>query len=234
MTLTVTLSDLQTAVRSRADMIGSKFVTDPELVVFINSSMQTFYDMLIDAIEDYNVSTSNFTLTSSDNGVKALPTDFYKLRGLDDITDTDNPRTVRKFNWNERNEFSLRQIALVYDTHSDVMYRINGSNLIFEPPANAAKPYKLWYYPLPTLLVNPGDTFDSINGWHEFVVLDAAIKCLDKEESDSSSLKQERQMHIQRINNMKQSRDEGLPEKISRVRNRRRNRLAPFGGDFWP
>lgn len=232
MTLLVKLSDLQTAARQRADMVNNNFVTDAELVTYINSSMQAFYDMLIDSIEDYNISQYAFTVASGNT--QALPTDFYKMRGLDDTTDPNNLKTVRKFNWNERNEFSLRQIALVYDTHSDVTYRINGSNLMFEPPANAQKPYNLWYYPLPALLVNPTDTFDSINGWHEYVVLDVAAKCLDKEESDSSAVKAERNMHTQRIQNMKQSRDEGLPEKISRVRNRRRNRISPYGGDFSP
>ena len=225
---TLTLLQLRTKTRERADQVNSQFVTDSELNGYINYSYKEFYDLLVDAVEDYNLSSNSFTISSGNT--QSLPTDFYKLRGLDDMSDPNNPRTVRKFNWNERNDYNPYVLARlpIYDEFSDVCYRITGNNITIEPPDNAARPYKLWYVPAPADLSLDADVATGINGWLEYVILDAAIKCLVKEESDIRPLSALKANILERINNMKNSRDQGLPEKISRVRNRRRRGFSPY------
>lgn len=229
---TVTLLQLRTDVRQRADMVNSTFCTDAEINGYINKSYKEFFDLLVDAVEDYSLTTESFTLTDAALGVHALPAGFYKLRGLDDLTNSDYPRSVRRYNWNERNDFNTYQTVVSPYKFSNVMYRVVGANLLLLPPQNAAKPYKLWYVAIPADLSGDSDSFEAINGWDQYVVLDAAIKCLLKEESDVSGLLGERSKIIARIQDMKNSRDDGLPEKISRVRNPRGANRYPFNGDF--
>lgn len=213
-------------------MVGSSFVSDAELNGYINDSYKGLYDLITEAAEDYNITQLPFTLTGSAY-TYTLPTDFYKLKGLDDLTDPSNPRSVRKYNWNERNDFNQHSI---YPTSlgmfSDVEYRIVGSSLIFSPISNAAKPYQLWYIPFPATLTADGDLATGINGWLTYVEIDAAIKCLAKEESNTEVLERELARITERIARMRNNRDQGLPEKVSRVRNRQRNYILGGGGGF--
>jgi hypothetical protein len=223
---TLTLLQLRTRARERADMVNSSFVTDTELTGYINSSYQEFYDLLTNAVEDYNISTSSFTIASGNT--QAAPSDFYKVRGIDDMTDPSNPLPVRLFNFNERNDYSQRTL-LPYRL-STVSYRILGSNLTFLPDTQAQRPYKLWYVPIATPLVLDADTAAGINGWLEYVVVDAAIKMLIKEESDTKVLYRVKKDLIDRIEAMRTKRDQSLPEKISRVRTRSSYHRTTFDG----
>src|SRR5690606_25178722 len=52
---------------------------------------------------------------------------------------------------------------------------------------------RMFYIPLPPTLIGDGtlvntQTFQSFSGWDEFIVCDAAAKCMEKEESDPSFL----------------------------------------------
>ena len=54
---TLTLANLITGVRRRADMEGSTFVSDAEIVDYINVAMAEVHDILVTKFEDYYVST---------------------------------------------------------------------------------------------------------------------------------------------------------------------------------
>ena len=60
-------------------------------------------------------------------------------------------------------------------------------------------------------------TFDGINGWEEYAVVWAAIKCLSKDESDTSA--QERQLGRlrMRLEEMAEDRDIGEPETVTDI-----------------
>ena len=63
------------------------------------------------------------------------------------------------------------------------------------------------------------DTFDAISGWLEYVILDAGIKMLQKEESDASVLLARKQIIQAHIQTMSTNRDSGQPKRVSRTRN---------------
>ena len=79
---TITCSDLMTAVRRRADMEGSTFVTDAEVRSYINVAMAELHDILVQKYEDYYVSETTYTLPIADNK-GTLPDAFYKALGVD-------------------------------------------------------------------------------------------------------------------------------------------------------
>ena len=77
MTDFVSLSDLRTLVRQRADQENSQFVTDQELRQYINRSYCELYDLLIPNAnsEDYFLNDSTVTLVSGTQTYD-LPADF--------------------------------------------------------------------------------------------------------------------------------------------------------------
>ena len=52
---TTTLAQLIVRVRQRADMVGSAFVSDSEIVDYINVAMAEIHDLLVTKYEDYYV-----------------------------------------------------------------------------------------------------------------------------------------------------------------------------------
>lgn len=229
----LTLAQLRTTVRQRADMVNSQFCSDSEINGYINYSYKELYDLITEAAEEYNVTQYAFTVASGSNSA-SLPTDFYKLRGIDDLQIPAYPRTVRKFAWNERNDYANDALLLSIYDYSNVTYRLNDLNVIFEPPLNAPKNYLMWYVPQPGTLSSDSDIAYGVQGWLEYVTIDAAIKCLIKEESDISPLMAQKSEMKERITRMRANRDQAMPEKISRVRNRRRNGIYPFSMDYTP
>lgn len=206
MAKTVTLTNLILQVRERSDHVNSNFVSDAELTRFINKSAEWFYDLLTDAGVDY-FTTTDTVATDGSTEAYNLPADFYKLRGVD-YTLNGEATAMDKFVFLDRNRY--------VDRAPVTRYRIVGDQIHFKP-APSAQTITLWYDPVFTDLSAGGDTLDTVNGWDEFVILDSAIKVLDKEESDSTLLRAERDQHLQRIEDMKRDRDLGLPETVTDV-----------------
>jgi hypothetical protein len=206
-------------VRDRADMKNSKFVEDPELVQYINASYQELYDILVQSFEDYYTLPPLPLSIPSGQDYFDLPLDFYKLRGVDAALDNGSDfYTMSPFNFARRNRKgqSLVRLDLIqYDKN----YRIVGNRLYITPPERAPGNYRIWYVPKATTLQLDTDTLDGINGWEEYVVVDAARKCLLKEESDTAVnfLTMEKEALKKRIKDASQRRDAGMPKTITDI-----------------
>lgn len=59
--------------------------------------------------------------------------------------------------------------------------------------------------------------FDGVNGWEEFAILSAAIKCLQKEESDTTELRNELMEMNQTLVNMAEDRDASFASQVQDV-----------------
>lgn len=221
---TITLANLRTRVRERADQVNSTFITDTELNGYIDLSYAALYDLLIEEENYYFGTTADIAASAISNARITVPSTFYRLVGIDDLTDPSHPLTVRKFNFAERNDFDEGYVTL--SNYSDVFYQLYGSVILLAPPTLAVKPYKLWFIPHRTVLSADGDTIDSINGWCEWIILDAAIKCLLKEESDIKPLLAAKQEVYERLAKAKGKRDSVGPSKIARVRNKQQRRIS--------
>lgn len=77
-------------------------------------------------------------------------------------------------------------------------------------------------------------TFDGISGWEEYVVIDAAIKALIKEESDIQGLVLQKEAMLQRINEVAESRDAGIPSRVTDTQSiDYGDGCNGYGGDSW-
>lgn len=213
------LAQLQTESRQRADMENSEFVTDSELTTYINRSYRKLYDLLVSKFNDYFiVSPENppqFTLAAGE-ATFDLPENFYKLVGVDRSTGGNDWYVLRPFNFEDRN--SRRNVYLYRGLYPTVRYRIIGNILRFMPEDQAVGTYRYWYVPKFTPLVESTDELDiNCDIWSEYIVVDAAIKMLQKEESDVSVLKVEQAELVRQIEEMAANRDVGEPERVTDI-----------------
>jgi hypothetical protein len=223
----VTIATLMSRSRERADMENNNFVQDSELVSYINAGLAELHDILVQEYgEDYYVLSSEFnTVASTDtypiNDSTSGPniTNFYKLRGVDAKINGSDWFTIAPFNFNERNLFqnwgSWSLLGL-----SNVRYRMVGSTIIFSPQPDGVTPVKIWYIPTAAQFTSSTDTsttWDDINGYAEYVVTFAAIRMLQKEESDVSVLMAQKAELNKRITDAAANRDADNPLTISDI-----------------
>ena len=219
--MSITLLELKNQTRQRADMENSTFVKDAELVTYINASIAELHDMLIQSYgNEYRVKDVQFT-TSGNQSTYALSTvitanDFYKLNGFDAQLNGAIWSTLYPFNFNERNKHQTTG-AYSYLGVSSIRYRIVGTNIQFSPVPDDNVNMRLWYTPVATKLSLDADTLDDLNQFAEYVIVDAAIKCLQKEESDVSVLAAQKMALKRRIEEAAQNRDASTGDSISDV-----------------
>lgn len=225
-----TLTQLSLEVRQRADMVNSSFVTDAEVTRVINQSWARMYDMLLAAGEDYylkyvDVSTplgGYYDLPSYTASTGGAASDVYQIRGVDANYSGNITVNVPRFNWEERNLYLAAPALTPY--YPIVAYRFvqnpnTGADSIQIIPnvSTGVTNLRVWYYPNPKELVDPTDTIDGRSGWEEWVVVDAAIKLLTKEESDTSQLERENARIWQQIALAAQNRDSGQSKRVTDV-----------------
>jgi len=211
--MAITLLELRDQSRQRADQEDSTFVTDSELNSYINNSIAELHDILIQAYDsEYYLSEYSFQ-TVADQSAYSLPTDFYKVVGVDLKLNGQNYFTIKKFNFNERNKFDDFGVWDVLGL-SSVRYRIMGDNIRFSPDPDNVTDVRLWYIPVATKLVADGDELADLNAYSEYVIVDAAIKMMTKEESDPSVLLQQKAELKRRIEVAANNRDAANPESV--------------------
>jgi hypothetical protein len=213
--------DFITRVRQRADMEDNYFVSDVEIQTYVNAGIAELHDILIQTYgQDYYLSSHTFTTTSGTDSY-ALPSGFYKLRGVDCKINGQDWFTLRPFNFNERNLYQNWGQWSVLGL-SNIRYRMFGSNVVFTPVPDTTTEVRLWYIPTSQKFnsATPGTsttTYDDINGYAEYIVVDAAIKCLQKEESDVQVLLLQKQAMKKNIQESANNRDAGHPLSVTDI-----------------
>jgi hypothetical protein len=214
---TASLGWLRTAAQQRADRVGSNFVTKDEWNSYINQSALELYDILVTEYEDYFIGNPYQFTTDGSTNRYTLPADFYKLAGVDcGLANSNNAWvTLKKFQFAGRNRYVFPNINATYFGVFNLQYRIVGNQLMFIPTPSAGQFVRMWYVPrLPTMLLDT-DSIDTVSGWSEYIIVDAAIKALQKEESDVSVLQGQKMALIKRIEEAAMNRDEGMPDTVS-------------------
>lgn len=214
------LSDFKSRCRQRANMENSGFVDDVELIGYINESISDLYDLLIQKYgEDYYTKPAPYSLNvSGSQNQYNLPTDFFKVRGVDLNLGTNEAISIKQFSMAERNKYRNNYIfSWDQEGVSRARYRIIGRKIWFLPNPSGSASIDIWYIPLAPVLEDDSDEFDAINGWEEYIIVDTAIKMLSKEESDTSALELRMAKLTNRIETAANNRDAANPMKISDV-----------------
>lgn len=237
----MSLGQVRLNAKQRADMVNSGFVTDTEWNSYIVQSYFELYDLLVAADEQYYVATPakfntdgttflynlpNGVLSFTDlNGNAFVAKPFYKLMGVDLAINTANNAyvAINKFQFINRNRFIYPNSSSSIYGVFNMQYRLMGDKIEFIPTPSAGQSIRLWYIPRLEQPLADTDILNGVSGWLEYVIVDAAIKAMQKEESDVSTLMVQKQALTLRIQGMSVNRDEGQPDRISDIR----------GGGMW-
>jgi hypothetical protein len=199
-------------------MVNSTFVSDAEWNTYINQSYFELYDIMVQKYgDDYFIKNPPYSFTTDGtNYLFAFPSDFYKLVGLDlQLGNTDDSWvTIRRFNMADRNRYSVPNFQSFYGV-TNLRYRPSGTSLWLTPTPSAGQLMRLWYVPRLVELASDTDVADGVSGWLEYVVVDAAIKALNKEETDVSVMLARKQGLLQRIEAAAENRDAANPMTVA-------------------
>ena len=238
----LTLAQIRTAAQQRADMVNSTFVTSAEWTSYINQALSFMYDEMVSAYgEDYfSASPVSITMDGTSQSY-ALPNGtlyssapaFYKLLGVDLAVNTSTSSwvTLKPFTFSARNKRNQQNMNLVKG-YTNIRYRVNGNNLLFDVIPAGGQTIRIWYVPRMTELSGESDTADGINGWLELAILHAAITAMIKEESDVTALMLQKQEMLQRLRSMAPNRDVGMPATVSDTQNLEYDDPTYGGGSF--
>lgn len=226
----VTLEQIRTELRQRIDRVNSQFFTDEELNSYISGSYKELYDILIQKFgDDYYVAAPYEFTTDGTNDTYDLPEDFYKLLGVDAQYSGANAQngwiTLRQFMMQERNSYTLPNYQAFYGI-TNIRYRLRDNKLWFMPVPIGGQLLRMFYIPRPAELTEDDDTVDGVSGWEEYILCDAAIKCMVKEESDPSAFAAQKNAMLQRIESAAENRNAGQPQVVSDIH----QSFWPYGG----
>lgn len=232
----INLGYLRYQAQLRSDKLNSNFLTVDEWNININKSMFELFDILVTKYgEDFFVASPYTFLTTGQNNYPLpdgsvsfavggiTPPAVYKMIGVDCGVAVGNNAwvTLPRYNWIDRNKFIYPQLQANALGVFNLSYRQMGNQLYFIPNPTAGQYIQIWYVPIMTMLLKDTDMLSfSISGWDEYVVIDAAIKALIKEESfeQASALKMDKAALMERIETTAANRDVGQPNTVSDTR----------------
>lgn len=227
---TSSLSDITLRAQQRADMVNGTFISTSEWTSMVNASASALWDRLVEAYgSDFEVASAYSITTDGTNDSYTLPTDFYRLLGVDLQLNGSQYVTIWKFNFADRNRYTLPNIQTMWG-RTNVRYRLRGGSIWFIPMPAANTVLRLWYAPRFTPLVNGADTFDGINGWEEWIINDVAMKAKVKEESSIDDLMKLQASQEERLSHVMENRDAGAPPTVVDVSG---SNGWGYGGDDW-
>lgn len=183
----ISLTDLRSRVRERADMVGSSFVTDAanSLDAWINEGLHRLHGRLVDAYgEEYCANSANYTFVTGTTSYD-LPDYFLKLYAID-MTLNGYVRSLKKMARSERNIFRNRSAGIAVPR-----YMIRGQKVVIYPEVPNGTAFTVHYAPRAKLLSGANLTTNIPAGWEQYIVLYAAIQALHKEETDARHLQGE-------------------------------------------
>ena len=186
-------------VRSRSDQITSNgqlaYITDDEILEWINQAWAELYDYLIKTGEHYYIRQQNYI---SINGVTdyPVPEDHYKTVGVD-VQVGGFWQNAHRFQFERRNDYQT--VTGDWTWPVDIFFDIWGQNLHFMPVPNGLYPVRHFYYPAPfRMTLNDGteaqcpdgtpqggkaSTIDGVSGWEQYAIDWAAQKCAERDEN---------------------------------------------------
>jgi len=225
--MAISLANLRIEAQRRSDMENNLFISNAEWTTYLNGSLGELYDLLLEAHPEYfGISVSK--VVASPNNYFLLPDDFYKLLGLDVQVDSMGKwATVSPYMFQERNFINVRRFP--FYRFAQVKYRLMAGKCMMQPDDMAAGTYQMWYAPRYTPFVSDSDVIEGLlEDYRDYIIIDAAIKALTKEESDASQLTQQKMIIKKRLEDAAAERDYGKTERISDAQ-QNSYQSAPYG-----
>lgn len=200
----VTLAQLRDRIRRRADILDDgEFITDAELNDYVNESISDLYDLILES-ENSKFFVQNAPIMQQVGlyGYE-LPSNFYKVTSV---------------------HLFLQGHYMAAYPADPRDYAVLAVNAVPVDEANLA----VTYIPNAPLLTDDADTWDGFSGWEEYVIVDVAIKALDKQDMDASQLMRRKSELGRRISEHASYIDTGVPDVIRELPDPRNKMLQYY------
>ena len=208
-----TRGELKARARRVADMVNSDFISDDELNDWINLGVSELHDLLVGSFEDWFEQQATISIVSGTDAYD-LPSDFYKAKGVD-FDFSGSTYTVPRYMPNQRNVFKSGPAVGLLGVAA---YRIIDDQIRFIPVPSGSGPATLRYVQHSTPLLTDDQRVHARipQGWEEYIVLEAAIRMLLKEESETGPAQLHKDRLEARIRTLAE-RDVGEPWRVQDV-----------------
>jgi hypothetical protein len=218
------LADLLLLLRQRSNLEANNFCTDEELTTYLNLGGGEMWGAMGMTYEDYGLDTFLAALGAGQNEIP-LPLNCDKVRGVDY-----NPANLDLTHWytlypiglSERNRYNNPSTSVAATWYkANLGYRLLQSSILIMPQDQASGNYQVWFTPKFQPLVNLTDTLPAnmdTNAWHEFMVVAACIKVMNKRNFDPSGFMMEKVELKDRILNEAKNRNSGGPKRMANSR----------------
>lgn len=230
---TVTLLSMRERVVRAADAEGTidptnaadKAYLDP----IINSALGRLHEAMTLAFEDYHLTVSNaFVVSTSPVSLQTGPsvTNLLKLRSLERLRTDGKYDDVPSISLADRN----RAVELRF-------FLAGADSLYLYPAERLAGTYRLWYTPAFALLTadsGASGTYETVNGWEDMAICDAAMQVKDGLEKDYSLLAQQFSKREAQLEAIRGIRNSSGPKKVRHVRWTLRDSLTRHRRDDLP
>lgn len=182
MASSVTLTNLLTKIRNRGELRTTGLFTDGELTEYINGSIAHLYDLISEADESLFFTSSTISVVSGTDNY-SLPATYYRLLGVDVAYPqaASGRVALERYNFRERHFYQLASPVQPYETR----YEVRGGKLWLYPSPTWSGTIYLGFIATAPSLTTGSDTWDTINLWDEWVLLDVLVKCAGKRREDA-------------------------------------------------
>ena len=225
MSRTRTRLELRTAVRQRADIENSQHVTDTEINEYLAGSLAAFHALCVEACEDDFTKIATFSTVSgtTDYSLATYVLEgaftYYKVRSVH-VSSGGLARELDRWTLDEWSAFQSTILSGGLVGGSPAFYRIIGGNIVLMPAPQGVWTVRVYFVPSPVDLSDDTKSFDGRSGWEEWVVLDSAIKCMRKEETDTREMVAEREKVEARVLAQVRRMDQAKPHRVQQTRPR--------------
>ena len=172
--MSISTAQLIAQAKEGADLTNvADYVTLNQWVAWLNDGARELHRFVTNKFKATYYRTSDFVLSGSTSQV-TLPTDFWRLKGLDIDAGTSRRREVRPYNFAERNRYRQNSLRDLSTFATDRVYNLVGSSILkIQAEEQASGAYRLYYTPKPATLIARAidmdlgdDTSDGLGGLH--------------------------------------------------------------------
>lgn len=196
---------------------SSGFWADSVLLSYMNMVQQDVQQEIVSVYEDHFVTQTTVSIANGTTRY-ALPTDFLKMRKVEDIQTPTDPVPIEPTSLNQVSEYASINVS---SNHSLGGYYLLGNSLYFEntPTFTAASAIRLHYIKRLANLSAASDVSEIPAEWHRALVWGTYNYCQTQQEADTSRSELMYEKILKKIMIQAENRQVNRPRKVVRRKN---------------
>lgn len=182
----VSLGTMVLRARRRANLEGAlQFIPDEEATDYINTAIASWWDLVALTTFAGQIARIPWPIsTVTGQGVYPLAPNHLRIISVDaNVNGNSYAISALPYQEEQRNVFKLAPyVGWTFNGLSSVWYQLQGTNISFLPTPPGSYSITVNYFPTaPRLTDMLQSELNSINGWEEYIVLQAARRMLIKD-----------------------------------------------------